>query len=505
MENSRKRPAWINWTLFLVSLIVVFLLGLLASSVTERRAETEYVYKPVVDIKQNEPRNEVWGENFPRQYQSMLATSESDFNSKYNGSAMIDMLEVDPRLVVLWAGYGFSKDYNQGRGHYYAIEDLRNTLRTGGPTGPDDGPMPSTCWTCKSPDVPRVMQEIGVVDYYKGKWSAKGPEIVNPIGCADCHNEETMALQISRPALKEAFDRRGEDITKVSHQEMRSLVCAQCHVEYYFNKKSGVEGADGVPYLTFPWDNGLSVEDMEKYYDDRNFTDWTHKLSRAPMLKAQHPGWEVYLTGIHADRGVSCADCHMPYMSEGGQKFTDHHLQSPLNNVANSCQVCHREETEKLIQNVYDNQERTIESRDELERQIVRMHVEAKLCWDLGASEEQMKDILMDIRHAQWRWDYAAASHGGSFHSPVETGRVIATGLTVASEGRLKLQRVLFELGHTEEVPYPDISTKAKAQEFIGLPVEKLKKEKEVFKKNLVPKWDEEAKKRQDSWKIAYK
>ncbi|MCF8457013.1 MAG: ammonia-forming cytochrome c nitrite reductase [Bacteroidales bacterium] len=497
-----KRPAWINWTLFFASLIIVFLLGLLASSVTERRVETEYVYKPVVELKNTEPRNELWGKNFPREYQSMLATSESNFRSKYNGNTMIDMLEVDPRLVVLWAGYGFSKDYNQGRGHYYAVEDIHNTLRTGGPTGSDDGPMPSTCWTCKSPDVPRLMQEIGVANFYKGKWASKGEEIVNPIGCADCHNAESMALQISRPALIEAFERRGKDITKVSHQEMRSLVCAQCHVEYYFNSKTP---AEGVPYLTFPWDNGFSAEDMEKYYDDIEFSDWTHSMSKAPMLKAQHPGYEVYMTGIHADRGVSCADCHMPYMSEGGQKFTDHHLQSPLNNIANSCQVCHREEAEKLIANVYSNQTRIIENRDKLEEVIVRAHVEAKLAWDLGATEEQMKDILMDIRHAQWRWDYAAASHGGSFHSPVELGRVIGTGLTIAQEGRLKLSRLLMALGHAEEVPYPDISTKAKAQEYIGLPIEKLKEEKETFKQNLLPKWKEAAKKREDSWVVVYK
>lgn len=501
-NSKSKRPAWINWTLFFVSIIVVFLLGLLASSVTERRVETEYVYKPVVELNNTEPRNELWGKNFPRQYQSMLATSENDFRSKYNGNAMIDMLEVDPRLVVLWAGYGFSKDYSQGRGHYYAVEDIHNTLRTGGPTGPDDGPMPSTCWTCKGPDVPRLMQEIGVENFYKGKWAGKGEEIVNPIGCADCHNSETMALQISRPALIEAFERRGKDITKVSHQEMRSLVCAQCHVEYYFNTKTP---AEGVPYLTFPWDNGFSAEDMEKYYDDIEFSDWTHSMSKAPMLKAQHPGYEVYMTGIHADRGVSCADCHMPYMSEGGQKFTDHHLQSPLNNIANSCQVCHREEASKLIANVYANQDRVIENRDKLEELIVRAHVEAKLAWDLGATDVQMKPILMDIRHAQWRWDYAAASHGGSFHSPVELGRVIGTGLTIAQEGRIKLSRLLMGLGHTAEVPYPDISTKAKAQEYIGLPMEKLKEEKEAFKQNLLPQWKEAAKKREDSWVVVYK
>lgn len=496
-EQIKDKP-WLGWALFLVTIVVVFLLGLLASSVIERRAEAVFAYTPQVKHAPTEPRNEVWGQNFPRQYQSYMNTKDTLFKSKHNGGAMIDMLEVDPRLVVLWAGYGFSKDYNQGRGHMYAVEDIHKTLRTGAPAEDKKSPMPNTCWTCKSPDVPRLMKEMGPADFYKGSWDQKGSEVMNNIGCADCHDSETMNLKITRPALVEAFERMGKDINKASHQEMRSLVCAQCHVEYYFDKTK----IEGVPYLTFPWDKGMSVEAMEEYYDEIGFKDWTHKLSKAPMLKAQHPGYEVYLTGIHAQRGVSCADCHMPYKSEGGQKFTDHHIQSPLNNVANSCQVCHREETAKLVQNVYERQDKILENRDKLEELIVRAHVEAKFAWDKGATEEQMKDILMDIRHAQWRWDYAAASHGGSFHSPVEIGRVISTGITTAQEGRLKLTRLLATMGHMEEIPYPDIATKAKAQAFIGMDKDKLQEEKNEFLKTVLPRWKEEGKKREASYTV---
>jgi nitrite reductase (cytochrome c-552) len=138
--------------------------------------------------------------------------------------------------------------------------------------------------------------------------------------------------------------------------------------------------------------------------------------------------------------------------------------------------------------------------KHELEKMLVRAHVEAKKAWDLGASEAQMKDILQGIRHAQWRWDFVAASHGGSFHAPVEMARIVSTGLTIASETRIKLARLLSGLGFNEEVPYPDISTKAKAQEFIGLDMKKHKEDKANFLKEIVPQWKNAAAEREAKW-----
>jgi nitrite reductase (cytochrome c-552) len=340
------------------------------------------------------------------------------------------------------------------------------------------------------------MNQSGVAEFYKGTWDTKGTEVINPIGCADCHDAQTMNLRISRPALLEAFEAMGKDIKKVSHQDMRSLVCAQCHVEYYFNKNI----AEGVQYLVFPWKNGTNLEDMEKYYDEMQFSDWTHSMSRTPMLKAQHPDYEMYLTGTHASRGVSCADCHMPFISEGGQKFTDHHIQSPLNSVSNSCQVCHREETEKLINDVFTRQDKIIENRNTLEILLVKCHTEAQEAWNRGATEAQMKPILTDIRHAQWRWDFCAAGHGNSFHSPVETGRLIAGGIAVAQEARLKLARLLAALGSNREVDYPGIITKDRAQEYIGLNMVKLKAEKNEFLQKVLPVWIAAGKEREKSY-----
>ncbi|PWJ44321.1 ammonia-forming cytochrome c nitrite reductase [Sediminitomix flava] len=494
LKDTVEKKPWVGWVLFLLTVGVVYLLGVFSSTIVERRTESSLVNKPKIKINNLEPRNEVWGINYPREYETYMETKSMDFRSKYNGSAMIDMLDEYPALVILWAGYKFSQDYNQARGHYYAVEDIRNTLRTGAPMNGKHSPMPNTCWTCKSPDVPRKMKEIGIAEFYSGHWEERGSDIINPIGCADCHDENTMKLKITRPALIEAFERQGKDITKATHQEMRTLVCAQCHVEYYFNSDKPKKG---VPYLTFPWDNGTTAEEIEEYFDDINFKDYTHQLSKAPIIKAQHPGYETYTKSIHYQRGVSCADCHMPYKSEGGVKFTDHKIQSPLNNIANSCQVCHRESEEDILKSVYNNMDRVLHNRGKLEEILVKTHLEAEFAWKQGATEEQMKDVLLDIRHAQWRWDYAAAAHGAAFHAPVEILRVVGTGIEIAQEARMKIRSVLTELGYTKEIPIPDVSTKEKAQKYIGVDLPKLRAEKKLFLDTVVPKWLDEAEKRE--------
>jgi nitrite reductase (cytochrome c-552) len=482
MDVIQEKP-WVGWVIFFGTVVVVFFVGLFGASIMERRGEAQLAFQMVKPINDWEPRNEVWGENFPREYETYSATVDTSFASKHGGSAKIDYLEKYPNLVVLWAGYAFSRDYNQGRGHYHAVEDIRNTLRTG-------IPQPGTCWSCKSTDVPRVMNEKGPANFYKDKWLNLGSEIVNNIGCQDCHDPKTMNLRITRPALIEAFQRMGKDITKATHQEMRSLVCAQCHVEYYFKGKEE-------KYLTFPWDKGFSSDEMELYYDDIKHVDFVHALSRTPILKAQHPDYELYMTGIHAKRGVSCADCHMPYRSEGGMKFTDHKIQSPLNNIANSCQVCHRETEETLRQNVYERQDRIEEMRGLAENALAKAHIEAKAAWDAGATEAEMAPVLTLIRHAQWRWDWVAAANSVGFHSPVEAGRTLGTSIQKAQEARVLLVEILMRHGAKVPVPMPDIATKAKAQAFIGLDMTKFVAEKNEFKKNVLPDWDKKAAERQ--------
>ncbi len=469
------------------SVAAIVPLFLLALSINENKAEQRTINE-VPKIKRMESVSAKWAEHYPRQYDSYLQTKKSD--------KIVDMLDKSPALVVMWAGYGFSKDYNAPRGHSYILEDNINTLRTGAPVDGKTGPMPTACWTCKSPDVPRLMDKIGELDYFTGKWARHGNEIVNPIGCADCHDNETMRLAITRPHLNRALDAEGSlKAADATHQDMRSLVCAQCHSEYYFKPtkwtdKDGTEKTAKV--VTFPWANGFAVEDMEKYYDDINFVDWTHKISKTPMLKAQHPGYEIYKTGAHGLNDVACADCHMPYVREGGVKYSNHNVGSPMENMANTCLNCHSED-EKTLK---DTVARKLARKDELNNTamdvIGKAHLEAGKAWELGATEAEMKPILQDIRHAQWRWDYSIASHGSFFHAPEETLRILGSAINKGQDARVKLRVVLARYNAADYVA-PDFSTKEKAQKVIGLPFDKLVDDKMRFLNTLRKEWNQEA------------
>lgn len=473
--------------LTIVSVVVFIPLLLLGISINENLAAQEAI-NAVPQIAKFESRSAEWGKNFPREYDTYRETKKSD--------QITDVLKKEPALVVIWAGYGFSKDYNAPRGHAYALEDNINSLRTGAPVDEKSGPMPTACWTCKSPDVPRLIDQKGELDYFTGKWARLGSEIVNPIGCADCHDNQTMKLTVTRNYLKQALDTEGSlKYADASHQEMRSLVCAQCHVEYYFKKTewtdpNGEKKTAGV--VTLPWDNGFSAEAMESYYDQIDFADWTHQLSKAPMLKAQHPGYETFITGIHGQNGVACADCHMPYIREGGIKYSSHNVRSPLENIEKTCLNCHSK-SEKEFKAIV---QRKLDRKNELSRTamsvLAQAHLEAAKAWELGATAEEMKPALLDIRHAQWRWDFSIAAHGSFFHAPEETLRVLGSAINKAQDARIKLRLTLAKYQAGDYV-VPDFSSKEKAQAVIGLPYDKLVAEKMQFLNGLRKVWVKQA------------
>ena len=446
MSTPEPQPKKMPWTTlwkggltFFIALVATFVLGLLAASVLERRQEAALPIVLPAGVNQFTGDSALWGQAFPRQYESWLATADTGTRTKYGGSILIDHLANDPQLKELFAGYPFAIEYHDDRGHMHAVDDVRKTARIDPARG--GKAQPGTCMTCKSSDVPGLMEQMGVAQFYQADFEEISAKTQHPIGCADCHDAKTMQLRISRPALREAFAAMGKDIDKASHQQKRSLVCAQCHVEYYFAKK--VPSATRGTYLTFPWQRGTSVEAMDEYYTkDQRHVDWVHPVSGADMVKMQHPDYELYLSGTHAARGVSCADCHMPYRSEGGVKFSSHHIQSPLNDVNASCGVCHRVSDEVMVARVEKIQDTTRELLNRAQDALVAAHNEVGAAGKAGASDAQLTTARELLRRAQLRWDYIAAGNGMGFHAPQESARVLATAIDLAQQARLSVAKI---------------------------------------------------------------
>lgn len=445
-----RLPLWLGVGVAALLAVAIIILGLLSVSIMERRWEAQRPMMIVTPIDTWESDNAKWGQNYPRQYESYLRTKTTGTETMFGGTNLRDYLEEYPEQVILFAGYGFSKDYLQARGHYYAVEDVSNTKRLAHPF------QAATCWTCKSSDVPRMMNEMGTAEFYVANFHDLNDQMTHAIGCLDCHDPDTMKLRISRPALIEGFAAQGKDITQATHQEMRSLVCAQCHVEYYFAKTPQ-------NYLTLPWHDGHGVEGMIEYFDRINFADYIHPISKTPVIKSQHPDYELYTKGVHAYRNVACADCHMPYRSEGGVKFTDHHVQSPLQNIANSCAVCHRWSEDEIRTRVETIQSGVSGAMVQAEDALVKAHFDIAAAMQAGAADAELEPLRTLLRHAQFRWDYVSSSNGMGFHAPQESMRILGDAANQAQQVRLMAARLMAKHGVTDIPNYPDISTKQKA------------------------------------------
>ena len=201
-----KFKPWQRWVLFALAMAVIFASGVIISFLMEHSAEVVNVdYKKKIKINGIEARSIIFAENYPREYKTWVDTTSTDLHSRLNGRTSIDVLAQRPEMVILWAGYAFSKDYSTPRGHMYALQDIVHSLRTGAPMGDADGPQFASCWVCKSSDVPRMIEAIGVDSFYNNKWAAWGAEIVNPIGCADCHEPKNMDLHYSCYSTGNAF------------------------------------------------------------------------------------------------------------------------------------------------------------------------------------------------------------------------------------------------------------------------------------------------------------
>jgi nitrite reductase (cytochrome c-552) len=272
---------------------------------------------------------------------------------------------------------------------------------------------------------------MGMAEYDKTSFSVLGQEINEPIGCANCHEAETMKLIVTNPALEEALMAQGKDWRTFTRQEMRTVVCANCHVEYYF--------AGEGKYLTFPWEGGTKIENIAEYYQELGFKDWDHPNSGAPMIKMQHPEYEFFTAdSTHFKAGVACADCHMPYTRDGAAKYSTHNVRSPLLNAEAACGQCHTD-VAYVTGRVATIQGQVREAMDASEDAIVAaISAIEKAAGVADANQDLLTEARSLHREAQLRWDFIAAENSMGFHNPEEALRILGNATDLARQAQLK-------------------------------------------------------------------
>ncbi len=451
---SRKRRLRRFWVLVALAVVAtVFGLALLVN-IFQRKQEARNPFFRVVELTDDTVDPAVWGKNFPLQYDDYLKTTDQ-VRTRYGGSeaeprtptqadprsiVAQSKIEEDPRLKVMWAGYAFSKDFREERGHAYMLDDQTFTERQ------QVAKQPGTCINCHASvyvaykqlgggDIIKGFEQLNQMPYFEAR-----KVVTHPVSCIDCHDSQTMQLRVTRPAfiegmraLKASQGIQNYDVNKqATRQEMRAFVCGQCHDEYHF---SGAEKR-----LVYPWAKGLQVQNILAFYDEQKFKDWEHADTGAPVLKAQHPEFEMWNQGIHARSGVACADCHMPYKREGALKISDHHVRSPLLNINRACQTCHKWSEDELKARVETIQGRTQSLRNLAMDALVDLINDIKAARSAGRTDAAVTTAQDFQRRAQFYLDFVESENSNGFHAPQEATRILGESINFSRKGQVALR-----------------------------------------------------------------
>ncbi|RJQ86905.1 MAG: ammonia-forming cytochrome c nitrite reductase subunit c552 [Desulfobacteraceae bacterium] len=448
---KKKRTIWTG-----VGLGILLTIGIMVSGC----AEKEPVTVQTVQIPEGEIDPVVWGKAYPVEYDLWRQTEEptQDGLSKYKRTGFdadrptVDKLSKFPYMALLFSGWGFGVEYNEPRGHAHMVRDQlaidSARLKSGG-----------VCLTCKSPYAPKLEQDLGV-DYYKQPFKQVLSQIPEEhktlaVACVDCHDANGMSLKISREfTLGRALQDMGIKRNDLTHQQMRSVVCAQCHVTYNIPKNEQNESVG----VFFPWQNSkwgnITIEDIIRTIRRHpEVKEWTQKVTGFKMAFIRHPEFELFSNNsVHWKANASCADCHMPYTKVGVYKVSDHRVRSPLDNQLRACGQCHAEGAEWLQERVFAIQDRTVSL---MLRSGYATASTAKLfemvhqARDGGkpVDEEMYNKAKEFYEEAFYRSVFIGAENSVGFHNAPEALRVLGDAIAFAVKSESFLRQILAKAG----------------------------------------------------------
>ena len=341
-----------------------------------------------------------WAETYPEIYASYLKNSEN--------SSVTEYPEDYPMIPVLYEGIGFAKFYSSARGHAYTVEDVTSTGRPH---------ALANCFTCKTPDFTNMVNEMGDAAYQMSFEDAL-KSINEPISCYNCHANTGSELVVTHTYLANAM---GDDLANVN---AKTLACAQCHVEYYFDPSTK---ATTLPYSSLAT---MNPDDILDYYnqmmvDGQPFADYTNPRTGVRQIKVQHPEYETFMGagsihayGLNGAMTFTCADCHMGReVSEDGVSYVSHYYISPLENqtmLDKTCSICHADITAEVRAIQEEIEERTYSIGYLLEDLTEKL---AEAVESGSYTDEELDAVRAVARNAQFYWDFVFVENSEGAHN----------------------------------------------------------------------------------------
>jgi nitrite reductase (cytochrome c-552) len=401
-----------------------------------------------------------WGKVYPVEYDLWKKTGEptpagkSRYKKGNDVGERPDKLDEFPFLALLYNGWAMGSEYSEPRGHLHMVQDQLDV-------DPGRYKAGGSCLTCKTPYAPILQGKMGK-EYFSTPYKevlATIPKEHQTLGvaCIDCHNNRDMSLRISRGfTLGKALENLGVDQAKLTQQEMRTLVCAQCHVTYSIPKDAGMKSTD----VFFPWKGskwgGITVENIIKQLRSNPHSgEWTQSVTGFKLAFIRHPEFELFTNNsVHWQAGVACSDCHMPYTKVGSHKVSDHRIISPLKNDLKACQQCHAESPEWLRNQIFAIQDRTM---SQFIRSGYATATVAKLFEMANKARADGKQIDKELyaqardhyEEAFYRVVFIGAENSTGFHNPSEALRILGDATDHAGKADGLLRQALTKAGVT--------------------------------------------------------
>ncbi len=367
-----------------VLLLALLLLGVSAAALAGSPAGTVQTGTGVTVIPADQ-----WEKTYPDVYASYMANEQN--------SEVVDYVTEYPFIATVYEGMAFNTYYGSARGHYYNVSDLTETGRPH---------KLANCFTCKTADFTGMVNEQGI-SAYSIPFEDALKNINESLGCYTCHADDpSRGLTVTHGYFVNAM---GEDFDNVAGQD---AVCAQCHVEYYFDPDTK---ATMLPYGSLAQ---MTPDAMLEYYETMDFSDYTNPRTGVRQIKAQHPEFETYMGAGSVHAGMfTCADCHMgKEAGADGTAYVSHNWVSPLQSesIQQTCAACHPD-LKAFVQGIQaKTEERTISIGEKLELLTNKL---AEAVASGAYTEEELNVIRTLNRRGQWYWDFVFVENSEGAHN----------------------------------------------------------------------------------------